>query len=746
MKKSTSLFFALLLALTGIQADDLATCNGKIVGNNNNENTAAYLAWGTLEDGTVLIRIFGANGDMTTAFRGDGMQRDGFFYQSGSMTGPELLRNYFDASMNSERTEIRWKPKNTTSPQAGDRITFISGKNIEWKTEANSNVYHNKYAFSYSYGDNCSRLATPSVTSVTEAGVVTFAAVANADAYMAHIYQGDALLKSQMIENGGTLDFVSYSAGSYAVRLQALGWSGEWLNSELSAPVTWTPVAHDISSITSEYCSEPIGSGNTQAFLTWTTDADGNVVISITGDEGTAFRGGNGMNDNNLGKFTAGGVAASTYFERAYNGDNSTAFILRLKNGVTLALGTKIKYNSGTVEWKTAADGNCFGTFTFEYTYGAKCPSLDAPVIRSITGKVISFDPVEGAESYSVAIYRGDFKVYSQTGVTNGGTIDFAPFVESDYLVYLTAEAADLQPATSEAYGWHVAASGADIPMSEVCSSEVSAADGGILLSIETGAEGQIILTLSGENHPTWRGGGIQVDMLYVYGVKLQNYFNKQGNYERKDTMILTPKNNGIPVYAGDVITYKGNVEWYVTVNQTEKASYAGGYAFQYIYGSVCTASLPRLEAPVIRSISDAGVIRFEAVADAAAYQAFVYDADEELVAEPLVTDGGTIEKGASVIDGFTYTVYLQALAAEGSTAFRDSPLSEPYLWTPQAAGTGLEQVIAGETPVTVYAIDGTVVMSGVTMRDVRNAPAATGTQIYILRDKNGHSCKLWVK
>ena len=47
-------------------------------------------------------------------------------------------------------------------------------------------------------------------------------------------------------------------------------------------------------------CNGAIGNGNKQVYLSWNT-VDGNVVITLTGQDGdpaAAFRGGNGMNNN----------------------------------------------------------------------------------------------------------------------------------------------------------------------------------------------------------------------------------------------------------------------------------------------------------------------------------------------------------------------------------------------------------------------------------------------------------------
>ena len=709
---------------------------------NGNDNYMC-LTFETDAQGNINITMSDYGNNANATFRGgNGMNPNGFKCNGQPMT------NYFDKGWNTADhvTVLTWKPKTgDNAPQKGDIITFNKNgeqQQIEWYIGSNGKN-GNQYSFEYVYGSTCPGLDQPVISNISADSVITFASVAGAESYTVIVYlNGSEQYKQDNVTSGETIHFSPLLDGTYDVVLIA---HAEGMLDAESEPYKWALTAPEIVLGNSEYCGEPIGNGNTQAFLTWITDAEGNVVISISGDDGTKFRGGNGMNGNNLDKFTVGTQSASNFFTRDYAGDNSLTFTLKLKDGAVVAPGTKIKYNNGTIEWKTSANNNCYGGYTFEYTYGTTCPSLVAPVITSIdASKVITFSAVENAESYSVAVYRGNFPVYQQDSVVSGGTVNFAPYVEYDYTVYLTAKAEGLMPATSEGYTWHLAASGADLPLSEVCSKEVKADDGGIYLTAETDAEGRIVFTLSGENNPVWRGGGLQVDMLTIYGDKLQNYFDKKGEdgtsgYAAGTAVFTMVPRSDIPVHYGDVITYKGNVEWTVVVDGQTNNPWVGNYEFTYVYGSKCTADLPRLETPVITSITNAGNITFNAVENAASYKAYVYDADEEEISQQTVVSGAAIDAGSTIVTGFTYYVRLQALPEEGSTSYRESLLSEAVAWEYSKSGTAVENVL-NETLYDVYTTEGLLLQRNAQISDI-HTDIQTG--VLILRGQDGSVKKI---
>lgn len=962
MRKFFSFLSLCLIMTAAVHAEAFSTCNGRI---GNNANQYAYITWAT-EGQDVVIYINGPKGDMSTAFRGDGMQRNGFFYKSSSMAEAEQMTNYFNATMDAGKTYIRWTPKSGVTPAAGDEITFNpeTNRNLEWKTATDGNAWNATSQFTYSFGASCTQIAKPTITAVSSDGTITFPAVENAEAYKVYIYRGETLIYTEVVEtSGAVLGYQAYTAATLSVRLQALTWTEGMSASELSDAVSFNPVttelpgsnycavrfgnddnnyanitfitnsegqivitisdyetnydatfrggngmnpdafkingnplkdyfdrqyagdktttitytpkegadvrygdvityngygeagqiewyignvgrnyntvtftyiygtacaqlpapvitsisadsvitfspvegatqyvaqisyegeqqaeqivqsgdvlhftplvsgtytvvliaksdnaldsdpsaaynwqlnAQEITLGESEYCGYAIGSGNTEAYISWLTDAEGNVVITISGDDVASWRGGNGLDNNNLDKFFVGEAAANTYFERQYVGDG-TQFILKLREGKSIVPGTKISYKNGTVEWRTADNNNCWGTYSFQYTYGTTCPTLAAPAITSISQDgTVTFSAVEGASEYVLTLYRGEMLVHSQV-IASGEQITYKAYQDVDVVAYLEAHSDAYLPAKSEGYAYHVAATTEDLPLSEVCQKLVQDADGGIYLTAETDEQGNIILTISGTNDVVWRGGGLQMDMFTVYGQKLQNYFEKKDYAEGTTIMTLAPKADMAGMLRrGDVITYKGNVEWKVTIDEEVKSPWIADYEFTYIYGTVCTVSLPRLETPVIEEVTAAGVIRFETVSNAATYLVSVLDADEEEVLTQTITDGAAIERTDAVVDGFVYYVRLKAQPAEGSTEYRESLWSELYTWDLTGGVESGLRSLRSDALYEVYTIDGMRIGSGISLEQI---PALLqSSQMIILRDNLGTTYKMLLK
>ncbi|MBR4520166.1 MAG: hypothetical protein IKO63_01995 [Paludibacteraceae bacterium] len=718
MKRLISVSLLLIVAVARGYAASIGTCNGRIVSG----STVSYLTWRTETDGSVVISISGGS-VVGAAFRGNGMARDAFYYyRAGHSTDQLLLTDSMTASFNSARDELRWTPKAGFVPRTGDVIHYTTGKYIEWKTAKDGNAYSNIYEITYHIGDGCELLDTPVIQSISEDGVISFTPVSGADAYMAYIYQGDLLLSTATVKNGGTIDFQSYNPITYTVYLQALGWSGSKLNSELSEGVSWTPAV--ISLPESQLCGKQIGSGTSAAYLNWQTNEDGDIVIRIEGDANTHFRA-NGMGDASMGRFMVGASTAATYFEREYYGDNSDEYILRHREDVSLPYGTKIKF-SGTIEWKTTANTNAYGDYSMEYIYGTVCPGLPIPAIDSIgIGDTIYFSPVEHATEYVATIYRGALKVYTQT-VNSGDVLRFSPYVEADYYVYLTAKAKAYQSATSDQpYIWHVNANGEDLPQSSVCNRLVQNTSGGIYLSIESDEEGNLVCTLSGPNNPTWRGSGLQTDRMSLYGMALANYYDRQGGYEHSSTLVLLSKIGINPARDGDMITYKGNVEWFVTVDGVESSPWVGDYTFDYQFGTTCSPRLPRLAIPVIDSVSTDGILAFADVPDAVSYKAYIFDADETHIETQQLERGAPIAASTGVIPGFSYLIRLQAWPEQGSTEFRESLLSEAIEWMfeeePEPI-VGLES-LTDDMVFSLYSVQGILLHSRCTAVDLQRYP-----------------------
>ena len=389
-------------------------------------------------------------------WRSKGLNPNGMRYDGNTFT------DYFELADNispHQKKEIRYVPKDGMSVPFGKKITYNIGVNpqsAEWATAGNTNAATNAWTIDYVYGTSCPTLAAPTHVAVSADSVITFDAVPGAEVYIARMYLNSQLVHSAEVQSGDVLHYTPFHAGTYVVTVIARAKGSA--DSPESEPFLWTLQAVEIVLGKSEYCDYALGNGNTLAFMTWETDDDGNVVITISGGdderEGYSFRS-QGMDNTNLDNFKINGHPAKTWFERKYDNGSDKPFILLLKSGDNAPVpGEKMTY-SGTVEWKTPDNNNAYSTYSFTYTYGTKCAeplvTLATPVISSITPQgVISFENVENAVSYIIRIYDADEDKVSEQIVSSGMLIDRGSAIEAgfDYTVRLQA----LPEAGSEVY------------------------------------------------------------------------------------------------------------------------------------------------------------------------------------------------------------------------------------------------------------------------------------------------------
>ena len=400
-------------------------------------------------------------------WRSKGLNPNGLRYDGNTFT------DYFelaDGISPHQQKEIRYVPKDGMSVPLGKKITYnigVNAQSAEWATAGNNNAATNAWTIDYVYGTSCPSLPAPTHVAVSADSVITFDAVAGAEKYIARMYLNSQLVHSAEVESGDVLHYTPFHAGTYVVTVTARA-SGS-ADSPESEPYLWVLQAVQIVPGKSEYCDYAIGSGTTLAFMTWETDADGNVVITISGGEdvreGYSFRG-QGMDNTNLDNFKISGRPAKTWFERKYDNGSNQPFKLLVKSGENAPVpGEKITY-SGTVEWKTPDNTNAYTTYSFTYTYGTKCAEplvpLPTPVISGITPQgVISFEAVENAVSYVIRIYDADADMVSEQSISSGAKINRGSAIEEgfDYTVRLQAipEAGSVVYAPSEwssAYNW----------------------------------------------------------------------------------------------------------------------------------------------------------------------------------------------------------------------------------------------------------------------------------------------------
>jgi len=180
---------------------------------------------------------------------------------------------------------------------------------------------------------------------------------------------------------------------------------------------------------TSEYCSY---STNDHPCVTWITDANGNVVITLSDNatrKNVAFRNGGfeGGLDDGFSVLSGEGFAtsepASTYFDRDNSGSN--VFYLNKKTGVTLPNPCQIKFTTKAMAWSQSDNNNAYCFPTFVYTYGATCPA-DIPV----TGVTLDKSQVSVPANKTVTLYAtvapnnaGDKSVSWESSNTNVATV-----------------------------------------------------------------------------------------------------------------------------------------------------------------------------------------------------------------------------------------------------------------------------------------------------------------------------------
>lgn len=441
---------------------------------------AVFVTWETLASGVMKVALDGFGGN-NPSFRA------GSLAPANLYLGPTALgTNYVDITYAGNVATI--------TPKAG--ITIPDGLSIRYNgvvsylTAGGLTPHNNLYPvadFTYTYKTNCAnivktKLVAPTNVAVDGSGNLTFIAAANASTYDAFVYLGETVVYSQIsIANGDKLNFPL--PGTFNVRVVAVPdvTSSEYLESDPSASYLWAVNYQVPATIpASAYCHygiDPNVGGNTvatdadAAYWTWTTDAQGQIVISIEGKitpATTAFRGG-GMT---LSGFKIGGVPATLLLEKVGNNTGLTQ-TFKAKPGITLLPGLSITY-SGQVEYlvlpagtpDTAID-DLYPTLTFPnpYIYGSNC-SGQATVLSTPVNLVMSndnkltFNAVANAVSYKVSVYDATgASVYTQELFTSGSAISYAVPGHLKVKVQAIGNAGEfLSSGLSESVNWNLVA------------------------------------------------------------------------------------------------------------------------------------------------------------------------------------------------------------------------------------------------------------------------------------------------
>lgn len=638
-----------------------------------------------------------ANGIITiTAVAGDGGDEAGTVWRNNGLKDEALKFDgqeytlFFKKTKSKDNKSLLLTPIAGKNPQLGKLLTYNEygeGENAEWKTSQNTNCYSKAVHFAYRYGTVCPQLATPVITAITDS-VPVFEAIEGADMYEVQVYLNGQLKYKQYIQPGDMLHFVPDQNATYQVTMTAYGEGIK--QSDMSDPFDWELTKKEIEVGPSEYCNVKRSSGVDQFAISFETLVNGDVEITISGDAKTTFRG-NGMG-NDLSAFKVGALGAAQYFEPDYIAGAQT-YTLHLKDpNYVPAKGEKIVF-SGTVAYQTAGNSNAYSDYTFTYTYGSVCDHLETPVITDLQadGTWILDHPIEGAEAYRVMVYRDGF-LMQDSEMQLGDKLIFSPWHDFIYLVSVQAVTSKqvMNSEVSNPYEWRVTATDEELPKSVLCDKAVASdACGAIYLTAETWPEGDIVFTIHNkDNNVIFRNKGL--DKLLFVNDPVETYFDAYILEDDSTMFILTPKKSAAGlVYSGDPIISMGNLEWTSDCNNN-------GYTkvlFTYLVGTDCSPRLTRLDKPVITDVSPLGAISFSEVDNAVSYRMKVSDGDDGLIGEYTVNQGDVIDRYSVILPEFDYYVRVQAWPAIGSTEYRESLWSDPYLWNPSVIPTGMYKV-----------------------------------------------------
>lgn len=588
------------LTETPLLSHTVGTENGLIVteycnytNNQLTKNGASItLSWETVDNGDVVITMGNGVGTTSCSYRNGGFEGgiEAFVVSTDNFATTTLASDYFTFEKVYSGNEARLV--NIANLPKGAKIKHIgAGHALAWVVNGT-----NEYDFPdfiYTYGGVCNNLDAPTNVAVTDAGVLTFEGVEGADTYEVHVYLGDVLKHTQDIVSGGTINFSAYVAGTYTVKVIAKG-AGKG-DSDESDPATWNMTASPLPG--SNYCETPAdritaNQGPCNPLFTWITDASGNVVITVSASEGnegeTMFRN-NGMN----GAFSLDGSVDNfnAYFNRGKTDDYT--YTLTLKDAANKpALGSVISF-SGQIEAKSSINVNDWSNYEFDgYLYGTKCATLDAPTNVAITSAgVLTFDAVEGADSYLVHVYDGATLKLEAT-IASGNTVEFYSFVDKTYQVCVVAKAGSAKSEESNKVDWALTAAFLNTP-SEYCEQVVTSGANSVIFDWQTNAEGSIIIKISeadgGAAGTTYfRANGMSPATLAKFKVgearEAANLYFERVYTENEQVYELRLK-VGKQLAPGTKIYHTGDVEF---VSESEGTNAYHNYGFEYTYGTRC--------------------------------------------------------------------------------------------------------------------------------------------------------------
>ena len=338
------------------------------------------------------------------------------------------------------------------------------------------------------------------------------------------------------------------------------------------------------------------------AYLTWTTAANGDVVITI---DGATFR--NGGFENN-GSWEASWnvittttpssiVSASEYFTGGTLSSDNLTYTLAKKADVSLPKGAIIQFAGHAFSWKIGDQSPYFLNPDMKYSYGVSCAALDEPTNVAITAEgTITFTAVEGADKYIARIYNGTTLVGTEE-VTSGATLAFKSYVDATYTVKVVACALGKSDSSeSEGVEWTKTAD--PLPASKFCATPADAitANHGScspLFTIQTMDNGNVTIVISageGEEGATKFRGNTGMKGTFTLNGSA-DAFNTYFTKEKTDdyTVTLTLKSTENKPAPGAVISYAGQIEAQSSVNNNDWSDYVLN---DYLYGTSCPTAV----------------------------------------------------------------------------------------------------------------------------------------------------------
>lgn len=519
---------------------------------------------------------------------------------------------------------------------------------------------------------------------------------------------------------------------TFMIQWSIINWGGRW---QYNVTLPAEAICANVDPYPSEpylYCSytdNNLKSGNANVALTWATDASGNVVIDIEDGEGasnSAFRNGGfelggGLSFADSWKVYSGTnhqtvEDATVYFNEVGTlSNNDKRYTLTKKAEAVLPSNAVIVWQGHAFSWKNdQAGGAYYIGKTFAYSYGESCPSLETPTNVAVSEEgIITFTGSALAETYTASVYLGGILKYRQD-VTNGGTLDFTPYVSGTYQVTVTASATGYPTtAPSEPFDWQRTVVPASPTNSAYCEQEMSNGNTLAKFTWETDDNGNIIITiaeaLGGESSASvFRDNAFNINNLRVGTHSTGSDYFTSSWVGSVQTLAL--KDPNVKPGIGEPITYNGIVEYITSENQN---AYPTLQFNDYLYGAKCEG-----QKRVTASVNDAAMgtakvngqdevyvepdteVTFTATPNDG--YVFVNWTKGDEVVSTSATYTTTIISALSLVANFDYirTIYCQQEVLTNAGR-------KVYLTVGQAATAGKYQIkIEGTSSLTITAIN----------------------------------------